>query len=236
MGASAGLLPALITGVLVSPPLVLLTAFIALYYGLPHLGAFFYPNSDQFAGVVLSAFLLIALSVLDVYAIWPPVRRTFGDAAGRATLGVILAVVLVGFWSGIRSGLNSATSPSAAAVNEYLAAERRAVEARSAGLSIHVAVLDVTLGATNSNGRLVSYLTLDITVRSTTQIQVFPLNESDPITTQGGWIRRADSLGFNVTRGFLGLPAHIPAGFDETYRVKAPLSTRVGAEYYTTGP
>ena len=221
-GVLPGLVPALVAGVLISVPIVLLTAFFASYY-----------SPDDLPQQVLSAFLLsagpVALSVLDVYAIWPPLRRTVGGAIARASIGVVLSVAVLGVISHAFSIVNSA------AADEGIVAERLAVEARSAGLSIHVEVVNAELGETNANGRLVSHLTLDITLRSTTQIQNSPLTDEDFIG-ESVWIKRADSFGLQVTKDFFGLPADIPAGFDETYRVDEALSKMELAEYYTTGP
>jgi hypothetical protein len=234
LGSLPGLRPALITGVLVSMPLTFLRAVIAWWFGIGDLQIASHPGPEQFAG----AFLITALSMLDLYAIRPPLRHTLGFAAGRATLGVILAIVLFVSWSGIIDGLNSA------AMDEDRAAERRAVEARSAGLSMHVEVVNATVGETHGHGRVVSYLTLDITVRSTTQIHVSRLSEFSPdylgarikpAASRLAYFDEADRVVFEVTKGLLGLPANIPAGFDETYRVEAPLTTSEYEDFFTTG-
>lgn len=220
-GVLPGIVPALVTGYVIAALNALLTLLVEEAMGL----------EAEPAEVGLLTFLLIAgataLAVLDVYAIWSPVRPTRAGAAGRALIGLILVGSFAAFFSGIVRDLDSA------AVDEAIAADQRAEAARSAGLSMRVAVVDTQLGAVNENGQLVSRLTLDITVRSTTTIQLLPLTEPD-FVNQETWIGPADFV--SVDLGVLGLPTHMRAGFEETYRVVVPLSADVAAEYYTTGP
>ena len=101
------------------------------------------------------------------------------------------------------------------------AEDTQAVEARSAGLSMVITVADAQLGEPTTDGRIVSHLTLDVTLRSTTDIQ---LRQADPGFTNH-WINvTPPGTGFPIQpeRG-LGLPTHIPAGSDETYRLEVPI-------------
>ena len=101
------------------------------------------------------------------------------------------------------------------------AEESQAVKARSAALSMVITVVDAQLGASTVNGRIVSHLTLDVAIRSTTEIE---LRQAEPGSGYH-WINLAPpGTGFPVQPvGGLGLPAHIPAGSDETYRLEVPI-------------
>ena len=227
-GVFAGLIPGLTAGVLVFVPVLLL---YVIFESLS-------PPGDRWRGFgleVLQAFVFIVgpitLAVLDLYAIAPPIQQSLPAAVGRAVLGVILIISLTAVFSGITTTLDSA------AHEEYLAAQQRALEARSAGLSMEVVVVDTVLGDVTDKGRAVSHLTLDITVRSATTIQLLPLTEPD-LVNQVVVIGPVDApihmASFHIEG--LGLPTHIRAGLDETYRVSAVLFTAVNPEYFTTGP
>jgi hypothetical protein len=223
-GVFSGLVPGVTAGVLLFVPAVILYAVVA---SLDPAASRF----DDFGQEALLAFVFIVgpitLAVLDLYAIWPPVRRTRAGAAGRAFVGVILVVSCTTLLAWIVTALDSA------AFDEYLAAEKRALEARSAGLSMEVAVVDTVLGDSTDNGQVVSRLTLDITVRSTTSVQLLPLTEPE-FVNQELWIGPAGFVSVGV--GAVGLPTYIRAGFEETYRVYPVLSNEIGIdEDYTTG-
>ncbi len=190
------------------------------------------PPPDPIA-LVWSALLLVLwlavpfLAVLDVYALWPPRTGNRAAAAGRGFVGVFLVVVglLVG------SQLQGAIANAAGEATKV--ADERAVEARSAGLSIEVVVVDATLDGSTDHGRTVSGLTLDVAVRSDHDIQ---LREAGPgITNQAMWIGPPDEFSVEVEGG-LGLPTHVPAGFARTYRMEIPITSPFPADRYTTGP
>jgi hypothetical protein len=76
----------------------------------------------------------------------------------------------------------------------------------------------------------VEHLTLDVTVRSATDIRLRQTKEG--VVNQAIWISPSPPRGFSVdVTGGVGLPTHIPAGFDTTYRLDV-----VGGHPATTGP
>jgi len=220
-GGLPGLFPAGITAVLLSAPAIALNLLLSYRY------------PEKTLEIALSTFVLIGgpivLSVLDVYAIWPPVRRTRADAVARGAVGVVLAVVLSTFITQIHSGVSSA------ATDAYLAERRAAVAERSEGLSIDVRVVGVKLGAVNENGRLVDNITIDITVRSVDEIQLREAHTDQFSPNQQARIGPVTFPTFDVSAG-LHLPALIPAGFEQTYRLTARLSADDVAKYYVAGP
>ena len=133
------------------------------------------PWSSVLAGVWLPVLVVgvsVSLAVLDLYAIEPPRPGDRPGAVKRALLGqsLVLMAILVG--GGIHTAMHAAAAEQALTEDRAAwAAEMRAVEARSTGLSIVVTILDVTLGETTDNGRIVFHLTLDVRVRSTTSIR-----------------------------------------------------------------
>ena len=169
------------------------------------------------------------LAVLDVYAVWPSPSGDGAGAAGRAVLGLSLVAVSLLVGSRIQGAVASAAGDATRVEDE------RALEARSAGLSIEVAVVDATLGRSTDHGRVVSDLTLDIRVRSTTDIQ---LVEAKP-GNDNHWINlyTPDALGVQPEQG-LELPTHLPAGFDGTYHLEVPVDelTSGRTNELTTGP
>jgi hypothetical protein len=188
-------------------------------------------------GLVIPA--AVFLAVLDIYAIWPPRSRDRAGAAGRAFGGMFLVVVGVLVSDQIQGAVASA------AEREAKTEERRAIEARSAGLSMVVTVVDAQLGEPTENGRIVSHLTLDIAFRSATEIQLL---QTEPGAPGNQWITLVPprpSVGVQP-RGGLGLPTHIPTGFDATYRLEVPVDEmtattdvpapgREAADLFTTG-
>lgn len=218
-----GVVPAIVAGIVVSLPLIALSALLS--YGKP---------ADRILSeVVLPGFLQIGgtvvLCVLDVYALFPPARRTGAGAIGRAFVGVVLSVGLFGVI------LNAYTTMNGVAGDAYLEEQRRAVAARSEGLSLEVAVVGVKLGAVNENGRLVDNITIDLTVRSADDVQLHEPHPAPGGDNQEMRIGPATFPTFNPSSG-LHLPTLIPAGFEETYRITARLSADELAEYYVAGP
>jgi hypothetical protein len=218
-----GMRPALSAGILVSVPLVFLSVLLESHFN---------PGSTLLETALLP-FLLIAgpvvLAVLDVYAIWPPVRRTVAGAVGRAAVGVVLAFALFTLVTQIH------TTVRIAELDEHLVERRAAIAARSQGLSIEVAVVGAKLGAVKENGRLVDSITIDLTVRSADQIQ---LREAYPEAfsfNEQARIGPASFVAFDVSRG-IHLPTLIPAGFEQSYRLTASLSTAEFREEYVAGP
>ena len=134
-------------------------------------------------------------------------------------LGAFFVVfVVLGTYTAIASAADRAAQVAEQAAQ---AEESQAVEARSAGLSMAITVVDARLGSPTANGRIVSHLTLDVTIRSTTEIA---LQQAEPGFGYH-WISVAPpGTGFPLQPEVgLGLPAHIPAGSDATYRLEVPI-------------
>jgi len=222
-GGLPGLFPAGIAGVVVSAPLIAVNVFLSSYYS---------PETSPLEIAVFTFVLFagpVALSVLDVFAIWPPTRRTVGGAVGRAVGGVVLAIALTMIFTKINSTV------SAAAFDKHMDEARSAVAARSAGLSMEVVVVGVKLGAANENGRLVDNITIDLTIRSADEIQLREAHPDQSSFNQQTRIGPAAFAAFDVSPR-LHLPTLIPAGFEQTYRLTASLSAADWREEYVAGP
>jgi hypothetical protein len=224
LAAPAGMKTAAIAGI-VSGVLVAVALLPLVFIGL----AFGGPLSNP-VGAVLGGFgipvLVVAgsvvFAVLDLYAIQPPRPGDPAGAVKRALLAqsLVLAVILVG--GGIRTSMETAAAEQALADQRAAwAAEMRAVEARSTGLSVAVYLVDATLGERTADGRVVTHLTLDVTIRSATAIELRQATEG--LTNQGLWLEPPYGPYVDVHDG-LSLPTHIPAGLAETYRLDVPVS------------
>jgi hypothetical protein len=197
--------------------------------------AYLVPTSRQgfVADYLLLPFLylasLVSLAVLDSYAIWPARPGKGSGAVGRG----LLSLLFVG--AGVLATAAVASGAARVAEQTAQAEESQAVKARSAALSMVITVVDAELGASTVNGRIVSHLTLDVAIRSTTDIE---LRQDEPGFGYN-WITLVPpGTGFSVQpEGGLGLPAHIPAGSEETYRLEVPVEElRLDpADGYTTG-
>ena len=146
--------------------------------------AAFIPSSREgfWAEYLLLPFLqlasLFSLAALDLYAVWPPRPGNRATARGRGIVGALL-VVVIGGWTGI--AISSAANREAQVAEKAAQAEEsQAVVARSAGLSMVITVAQ--LGKSTVNGRIVSDLTLDVTLRSATDIQLQQAEPGSAIT------------------------------------------------------
>jgi len=190
---------------------------------------------------LLASALVSALAVLAVQALWPSGPRNTLGAVGRGTAGLVVGVGSLTVFGGAIG--SAAQSERHAQQLQAEADEQEAIQARSAGLSILVTVADARFGGSSKyGGRIVSHLSLDIEVRSTTDVQLIP-------DEQNHWINlRPDTVS---TIGVqpqerLRLPAHLPPGFDATYRLEvpideltwseAPISGLEPSENFTSGP
>lgn len=222
-----GVILGLLAGVVFSALLAFANAVVAV--------AALVPTSREgfFAQYVLWPFLyvasLVSLVVLDGLAIRPLRPGKRAGAVGRGFVSG-LAVVAVG-----AAAAWAVTAAARVAEQGAQAEETQAVEARSAGLSMVITVVDARLGKGTVNGRIVSHLTLDVTLRSTTEIQLRQAASG----FHSHWINLAPpGTGFPVQpEGGLGLPMHIPAGSDVTYRLEVPIDEMrlEPADEFTTG-
>jgi hypothetical protein len=176
------------------------------------------------------------LAVLTVYAIWPPHRP--GDrsgAAARSLTGALVGVLGIVTIGGV---IDSAAGRQAEAERiEDEAAETRAIEARSAALSIVVTVNDSRLGGTSQyGGRMVTHLTLDVEVRATNDVQLI-----DGEVGSNNWMNLSpetvSTIGVQPEEE-LALPTQLSAGFKASYRLEVPIDElrSESADRYTTGP
>ena len=222
-----GVILGLAAGVALSTLLAFANAIVAI--------AALVPTSREgfFGQYVLLPFLyvasLVSFAVLDSFAIWPLRSGRRVGAVARGFLGTVF-VVVVGF------ALTAAASRAGQVAEQAARAEEsQAVEARSAGLSMAITVVDARLGSPTVNGKIVSHLTLDVTIRSTTEIQ---LRQAEPGFGYH-WINVAPpGTGFPLQpEAGLGLPAQIPAGSDATYRLEVPIDELrlEPADEFTTG-
>ena len=223
-----GVVLGVVAGVVLSALLAFANAIVAI--------AALVPSSREgfFGQYVLLPFLylasLVSFAVLDSFAIWPLRSGKRGGAVSRGFFGAVF-VVVVGL------ALTSAASRAAQVAEQAAQAEEsQAVEARSAGLSMAITVVDARLGSPTVNGRVVSHLTLDVTIRSTTGIL---LRQAEPGFGYH-WISVAPpGTGFPLQPEVgLGLPAQILAGSDATYRLEVPIDQLrlEPADEFTTGP
>ncbi len=222
-----GMRNAVIAGVALSALPAFANTFLA--------AAYLVPTSRQgfVADYLLLPFLylasLVSLMVLDSYAIWPARPGKGSGAAGRG----LLSFLFVG--AGVFATASVASGAAQVAEQTARGEESQAVKARSAALSMAITVVDAELGASTAKGRIVSHLTLDVAIRSTSEID---LRQDEPGFGYH-WISVVPpGTGFSVQpEGGLGLPAHIPAGSDETYRLEVPIDElRLdAADEYTTG-
>ena len=230
--ALPGIVPALAAGLLSSTllvvTLVVLNPLAIIVYSEGLLNVL-WPPWVSTAGVT-------TLAVLTVYAIWPPHRP--GDrsgAAARSLTGALVGVLGIVTIGGV---IDSAAGRKAEAErNEDEAAEARAIEARSAAISIVVTVIDSRLGGTSQyGGRVVTHLTLDVEVRSTNDVQLI-----DGEVGSNNWmnLRRetVSTIGVQPEEE-LALPTQLSAGFNASYRLEVPIDELRSelADRYTTGP
>lgn len=165
------------------------------------------------------------LAVLDLYAIRPPHPEDSGAAKRYAVRGTAFSLFLLGSTILASTMINDAVDAAARRDAEEVASAKRdadalAREARSAGLSIVVTVVDAEHGERTDDGRLLSRLTLDVTLRSATDIELSP-------TRGGAQAARLSLYNHDVYYGELtqgmSLPARLPAGFETTYRLNVPM-------------
>jgi len=190
-------------------------------------------------GIVYGLFWLVSvpfvafLAVLDSYAIWPPrLEKQARVSMSHAVLGILFSASLLGMSIFIRLQVDDAIASAAERdAREASGDVAREVEARSTGLSMEVKVVDVELGATTQNGRIVARLTLDVTIRSATAIDLRD-------TTSGGKDQALELLpayapgaGYSppMYLEWAEVPSHIPAGFEGTYRVDVPVAGTIPA-------
>ena len=187
---------------------------------------------------------LVALGVLIVYAIWPARPGDRAGAGGRALAGFFLVLVTV---IPIDGAISSAVRREADAQRlQAEADEQQAILDRSAALSIAVTVVDARLGGPSTlGGHIVTHLSLDIEVRSATDID---------LTGQGpdnvnNWINvspdTVSTIGVQPEES-LRLPMHLAGGSQLSYRLEVPIegltwtdvpiSGREPIDKFTTGP
>jgi hypothetical protein len=189
---------------------------------------------------LLSVPFVAFLAVLDSYAIWPPrLEKQARVSMSYAVLGILFSASLLGMSFFVRLQVDDAIASAAERDAREASAEvAREVEARSAGLSMEVTVVDVELGATTQNGRIVSRLTLDVTIRSATAIDLRD-------TTEGGEDQALELLpAYAPDAGYTPpmylewaeVPSHIPAGFEGTYRLEVPVAGTMPAGHMQPDP
>ncbi|MEO8425396.1 MAG: hypothetical protein ABI595_15980 [Actinomycetota bacterium] len=186
---------------------------------------------DQVRDNVIALLWLISipgvtfLAVLDLYAIRPPrAQDQASKARTYAALGTLFSLSLLGGTLLATTVVNEAISSAAKReAEEARSAERdramRAREARSAGLSMVVTVADAQAGATTARGRILSRLVLDVTVRSTSDIELS--RTPGGVDTPSLVLLNQDAYYVEITAG-LRLPSRIPAGFETTYHLDVP--------------
>ena len=159
-------------------------------------------------------------------------------ASSTATLAVLISASLLGLSLYIPTQVDAANTAAAArdarAASDELA---RYVEARSAGLSIEVAVVDVGFGAATRNGWIVEHLTLDISLRSATTIALRTSEDghgSNLLLLNPAY---APDAGYTppMYLEWKDLPADIPAGFDATFRLEVPMTGAFPVQYSPAG-
>ena len=184
------------------------------------------------------------LAVLDLYAVRPPRPEVqAGAAKSYAVLGTLCSFLLMGgalLTPVLIDDAAAAAAASAAArdAQEETANHTREVEARSAGLALEVSVVDAELGAPTENGKFLERLTLDITVRSVTEIEL--RQEEDGFGSNRLLLDPAYAPDAGYTPPMYlelkELPTRIPAGFSATYRLDVPVDgTLPQADPVTTG-
>jgi hypothetical protein len=185
------------------------------------------------------------LAVLDLYAVRPPrPEDQAGVAKWYAVLGTLCSLLLMGGALLVPVLIDDAAASAAASKAARDAREEtdnhtREVEARSAGLALEVSVVDAELGAPTDGGKIVEQLTLDITVRSATEIEL--RQGPDGFGSNGLLLdpAYAPDAGYTppMSLELKGLPTVIPAGFSATYRLDVPVDgTLPEADPVTTGP
>ena len=201
--AIAGVVSCLLVGSVVVPlVLVLVRAFQSTQPDTSTIGPLLFP--------ALILFALVFLAVLDIYALSPPRPGDRAGAVGRGVLGPGLVAVGIVVAFQMQGALASASRQQAQAE------EAGALEARSDGLSISVTVVDARPGEPTEDGRIVLQLTVDLVVRSVSEIKLRQTN--DGLDNQV--IRFVAPASPDVAFfGGPGLPREIPAGFDQTYRL-----------------
>jgi len=238
--AWSGIGPALTAGLLSSALLtiswVVLNPLLVIAYSGEQLFDLLRPLWLSTAGVT-------TLAVLTVFAIWPARPGDRSAATGRALTGGLVATFAILMIGG---AIGSANGREAEAERlEADAAETRAIEARSAALSIGVTVVDARLAEPSQyGGRIVTHLSLDIHVRSMNDIQLI-----DGESGANHWMNFSpetiSTMGVEPVEE-LALPTHLPAGFDASYRLEVPIdeltwsdvaiSGREPLDQFTTGP
>src|SRR5215510_375369 len=166
-GRVPGLLSGLTSGVISGALIAYANAAIASAAGVPSTREGFYLNQVFVPFVFFGS--VVFLGVLDVFAIWPPRPGDRPAAVGRAVLGVFLVViggrVVVG---------NAYAAVDAAATHEATAAQQSlqdAVDARAIAVTMSIDVIDAEFAGRTTNARIVSNLTLDVTVHSSADIE-----------------------------------------------------------------
>ena len=186
------------------------------------------------------------LAVLDLYAFRPPrPEEQAGAAKSYGVLGTLCSLLLLGGALLVPVLIDSAAASAAERdAREETDNVARQVKARSAGLAMEVSVVDADLGATTENGKVVEHLTLDITVRSATEIEL--RREEDGSGSNLLLLNPAYAPDAGYTPPMYlklkGLPPVIPAGFSATYRLDVPVDGTFPADLLpqpdpvTTGP
>jgi hypothetical protein len=180
------------------------------------------------------------LAVLDLYAVRPPrLENQAGAAKSYAVLGTLCSLLLMGGALLVPALIDGAAASAAARdAQEETASHTREVKARSAGLALEVTVVDAELGAPTENGKFVEQLTLDITVRSATEIE---LRQGDNGLGSNGLLldpAYAPDAGYTppMYLDLKELPTHIPAGFNATYRIDVPVEGTFPADHLQPDP
>lgn len=185
------------------------------------------------------------LAVLDLYAILPPrPEDQAGVAKSYVVLGTLCSLLLMGGALLVPVLIDDAAASAAASAaardaREETDAHTREVEARSAGLSIVVTVVDAELGAPTANVKIVEQLALDISVRSATEIELRQGDDgfgSNRLLLDPAYAPDAGSTP-PMYLELRELPTVIPSGFSATYRLDVPANeTFPDADPVTTGP
>src|SRR5262245_54964576 len=198
-----GLATAVTSGIILGAAVAFANQAIAIAVGVPS------AREGFLLDYVLVPFLYVGslgfLAVLDVCAVWPHRPGDRAGAVGRGLLGVFLLVgggrAIVGTAYG---AVDSAVTAESNAAQQAL---QRTVDARATAVSMTVDVIDAEF-AGPANGRFVSDLTVDVRVRSTSDIELL----ADGSGLADTWIHLGppDTMGVQPEPG-LEIPANLPA-------------------------
>jgi hypothetical protein len=167
------------------------------------------------------------VAVLDLYAISPPGPNDPRAAQRYAVIATLFSFLLLAGALFVPVLVDEANASAAERDAEQAFVQlRHDIEARSAGLSMVVDVVDADLGGPTQNGRIVEHLTLDITVRSATDIELRTVGDQNLRLESEGPRADGTTYGTNavIYLDWGELPAHMPAGFNATYRLEVPIA------------